>query len=118
MVVMSKPVFTGQAGADFSDLEVGMTDAAMERLMALPTFRDFMERRMAEREALVEARVEAKTRVADLRDALLTYFTSTGDTPSDDELATLDTCGNPTVLRSWLQRAYKGETAAQILKKR
>lgn len=115
--------------ADISDLEVGMHDAAMNRLMTLPSFREAMERgiaeRLAEREAKAaerlaerEALVEAKTRVADLRDVLLTYFTSRGDTPSDDELATLDACGNPTILRSWLQRAYNGETAAQILKKR
>jgi hypothetical protein len=40
-----------------------------------------------------------------------------GDTPSADALATLRACSDPAILENWLQRAYRGETSAQILEK-
>lgn len=91
--------------ADLSDLEADMTDAAMDRLMTLPSFREFVSRRAA------------TAQTSELRDALETYFASRGDTPSDDGFAVLEACDSPKTLRNWLHRAYNGETSSQILKK-
>lgn len=108
--------------ADISDLEVGMTDAAMDRLLTLPTFRARITRREAEvaakAEAEGEARGEARARVEGLMDALLTYFAAKDDTPSTAGFAALRACDDPAILRSWLQRAYNGATSAQILENR
>jgi hypothetical protein len=95
--------------ADISPLEVGMTDVAMDRLLTLPSFRDLVARR--------EAEAAAKAEGEGLKRALLTYFGMEGDTPSADALATLRACSDPAILENWLQRAYRGETSAQILGK-
>lgn len=102
-----------------SDLEVGMTDAAMDRLLTLPTFRAYITRRetevAAKAEAEGEARGEARALMEGFMDALLTYFAAKGDTPSAAGFAALRACGDPAIMRSWLQRAYSGATSAQIL---
>lgn len=121
--------------ADISDLEVGMTDAAMDRLLTLPTFRDFITRREAEvaAKAAARAKAEAEAEAAKakaeaeaeaarakaevLRDALLTYFASRGDNPSSEALAALEACVSQVTLQSWFNRACRGETSVQILEK-
>lgn len=101
--------------ADISELEVGMTDAAMDRLLTLPSFRDFVARREAETAAKTEAQTEVKTEIRVLKNSLKTYFAAKDDILSASALAVLRQCSDPDTLENWLERAYRGETSDQIL---
>lgn len=96
--------------SDISQLEEEVTDAAMDRLMTLPSFRDYIVKRNAESAAKAEVQSKLKT----LADVLVDYFSAQGDTPSAVALKAIRACDDPAILNSWLHRAYNGETSAQI----
>jgi hypothetical protein len=98
--------------SDHTKLEEAMafSPLAMERLQSLPTFQAW-ERRV--RAAGIEQGRAAGIEQG-LGAALVSYFTAKGDTPTRDALAAIDSCADQALMRSWLLRAYGGETAAQI----
>jgi hypothetical protein len=98
---------------DISSLEGEMYDAA-ERLMTLPTFREFIEKREAETAARTAARTAAETAVKTAADSLVEYFMEKGETPSPEALARIRACVDPVILKVWTRRAWRGETSAQI----
>lgn len=83
---------------------------AAERLMTLPTFREFIEKREAE----TAAKTAARTAVKSAADSLVEYFMEKGETPSTEALARIRACVDPVVLKVWTRRAWRGETSAQI----
>lgn len=87
-----------------------MTAEPMDRLMEIPSFRDYVTQRNTE----TEAKAKSQTRLETLAGNLVDYFTARSDTPSADALAIIHECGNAEILNSWLKRAYKGETSKQI----
>lgn len=87
---------------------------AAERLMTLPTFREFIEKREAETAAKTAARTAAETAVKTAADSLVEYFMEKGETPSTEALARIRACADPVVLKVWTRRAWRGETSAQI----
>lgn len=103
-------------------LEAGMSDTARERLLTLPTFREWHEE--TERHALqrglnrgLEQGIQQGKEEGELealRTALTSYFASRSDTPSEPAITQIGACANPVTLRSWLTRAYNGETSAHI----
>jgi hypothetical protein len=98
--------------SDHTKLEEAMafSPLAMERLQSLPTFQAW-ERKV--RAAGIEQGRAAGIEQG-LGAALVSYFIAKGDAPTRDALAAIDSCADQALLRSWLLRAYGGETAAQI----
>lgn len=105
---------------ELADVE-NMSDAALERLLAIPTFRAWAERANAACNAEAEARGVAKGEVEGKAkgraEDLLTYFFAKSDSPSPNALAQIRGCTDPDTLNGWLHRAYHGETSAEIFDK-
>jgi hypothetical protein len=128
---------------DEGQLEEKLSDLAMQRLQGLPSFQRWAartsERLRAEIEAEVRARFEAQAAEARARAAeeaarervraaeeaavararevvhdLQSYFTAKGEVPSLSALETMNACTSMTTARYWLNRAYAGESSADI----
>lgn len=102
---------------DESELEEALSDLAMQRLESLPSFQRWAAgkiERMRQEEAERRQWEIAVTQTKTVIESLLDYFTTKGDVPTPGALETMNACTNPTAARSWLKRAYAGETSAQI----
>lgn len=97
----------------------------LDKLRGLKAFRDYEERfqaaatakARAEAEAKVKAEVEtatAKATLAAKADDLIDCFVERGDNPSAHAYQEVAACTDVRQMTSWLRRAYKGETSAQI----
>lgn len=60
------------------------------------------------------AREAAEARTREVVQALQSYFLAKGDAPTLNALETINACTNVTTARYWLNRAYAGETSAEI----
>jgi hypothetical protein len=80
------------------------------------------ERARAAREAAEEraraAREAAEERAREVVQDVQTYFAVKGDVPSLSALKTMNACTDVTTARYWLNRAYAGETSAEIFPER
>ena len=75
-----------------------MTPDLLERLKAMPSFKAWWD----------QSHVEADQRT------LLRYFEARNDPLSSRAREMIQECSDPAVLEAWLDRAFAGETAAQI----
>lgn len=87
-------------------LEEEMTPDLLERLKAMPSFKAWWDESHSEGEAEGEARAR--------REALLGYFQVRHDTLSSRAEEEIRACTDPTLLKQWLDRAFAGETSAEI----
>lgn len=110
-----------EEAANMTMLEASLTPEMLERLRELESFRDYEARfqaqaraeARAEAEAEAEAKVakaEAKVKAAVLKD----FLRVRGDKPSKHAFKTISDCHDANELDSWLNRAYLGETSAQL----
>jgi regulator of protease activity HflC (stomatin/prohibitin superfamily) len=60
------------------------------------------------------AKETAEARAREVVQDLQTYFTAKGDVPTLSALETMNACADLTTARYWLNRAYAGETSAEI----
>ena len=113
---------------DEGELEDKLSDLAMQRLQGLPSFQRWAARTSERIEAQLRAQFEAEAaaeraraaeeaaadRAREVVHGLQTYFTAKGDVPSLGALETMNSCTNVTTARYWLNRAYAGESSADI----
>ncbi len=124
---------------DADELGEKMSDLAMQRLQALPAFQRWAARTSERIEAEIQARFEAEAararaqaeeeaaeaRAQAVREAaegraqeivrdLQSYFAVKGEVPSLSAMERMNACTEVTTARYWLNRAYAGETSAQI----
>ncbi|MGH3244699.1 MAG: hypothetical protein ACRDOI_00575 [Trebonia sp.] len=121
--------------ADQTKLEEALSDLAMQRLQALPSFQRWLAGVTAQAnekaaEKVAEAAEKAAEKVAEAAEkvaekvaeaqargvvqSLLDYFSAKGDAPTLSAMNTMNACTDPVIAQYWLRRAYAGETAAQI----
>lgn len=66
----------------------------------------------AARKAAADSKLESA--LASRADDLIQYFSARGDVPSPFAFSEIDACKDVAQLKTWLSRAYQGETAAEI----
>jgi hypothetical protein len=79
-------------------LEALMTTELLDKLDAFPAFR---ERRV-------------RDRIAGQAATLQQFFEIRGDVLSEHAVQQIATCTEPITMQKWLERAFRGETAAEI----
>jgi hypothetical protein len=104
-----------QGGASRTEVEDLMFSSLdRQRFESLPSVRAWREQLSAEGEARGEARGEAIGRASALQETLVNYFTTKGDRLSQAAIALIRGNSDALVLQTWIERAFRGETAAQI----
>jgi hypothetical protein len=97
-----------------------MSDVALERLAWLPQVQELLAQATARlRQELDQARADAKC--ADLqaradakRGDLMAYFSAKGEVLTSSAYKTIQACADEAIIYTWLMRAFRGETAAEI----